>query len=136
MLISAIRGRTVFPQNARNPQKLLAAKGLPQIARIYTDVGGYGIPAIPTQPELFSHRSHRFSQIHWERGRFHRIHGIHRTDWQNNSPTDRTDFHRITGSVGGPTEFTEFTLSLQKKAIRLNNQGKTMIAKDSFVPLL
>ena len=27
-------------------------------------------------------------------------------------------------------------LSLQKKAIRLNNQGKTMIAKDSFVPLL
>ena len=28
------------------------------------------------------------------------------------------------------------TLSLQKKAIRLNNQGKTMIAKDSFVPLL
>ena len=47
---------------------------------------------------------------------------------------------------GPPTEFTEvssggysptdFTLSLQKKAIRLNNQGKTMIAKDSFVPLL
>ena len=31
---------------------------------------------------------------------------------------------------------TDFTLSLQKKAIRLNNQGKTMIAKDSFVPLL
>ena len=30
----------------------------------------------------------------------------------------------------------EYTLSLQKKAIRLNNQGKTMIAKDSFVPLL
>lgn len=27
-------------------------------------------------------------------------------------------------------------LSLQKKAIRLNDQGKTMIAKDSFVPLL
>ena len=31
---------------------------------------------------------------------------------------------------------TDCTLSLQKKAIRLNNQGKTMIAKDSFVPLL
>ena len=31
---------------------------------------------------------------------------------------------------------TDYTLSLQKKAIRLNNQGKTMIAKDSFVPLL
>ena len=35
-----------------------------------------------------------------------------------------------------PTECTDHTLSLQKKAIRLNNQGKTMIAKDSFVPLL
>ena len=35
-----------------------------------------------------------------------------------------------------PTERTDHTLSLQKKAIRLNNQGKTMIAKDSFVPLL
>ena len=35
-----------------------------------------------------------------------------------------------------PTDLTERTLSLQKKAIRLNNQGKTMIAKDSFVPLL
>lgn len=25
------------------------------------------------------------------------------------SPTDCTDFHRFTGSVGGPTEFTEHT---------------------------
>ena len=47
MLISAIRGRTVFPQNARNPQKLLVEKGLPQIALIYTDVGGYGILPYP-----------------------------------------------------------------------------------------
>ena len=28
---------------------------------------------------------------------------------QNNSPTDCTDFHRFTESVGGPTEHTEFT---------------------------
>ena len=34
------------------------------------------------------------------------------------------------------TDLSDFSLSLQKKAIRLNNQGKTMIAKDSFVPLL
>ena len=27
----------------RSAQKLLVEKGLPQIARIYTDVGGYGI---------------------------------------------------------------------------------------------
>ncbi|WP_455513173.1 hypothetical protein [Leyella stercorea] len=47
MLISAIRGRTIFPQNPRNAQKLLAEKGLPQIAQIYTDVGGYGILPYP-----------------------------------------------------------------------------------------
>ena len=37
----------VLPQNALNPQKLLAEKGLPQIARIYTDLGGYGILPYP-----------------------------------------------------------------------------------------
>ena len=47
MLISAIRGRTVFSQNPRNAQKLLAEKSLPQIARIYTDLGGYGILPYP-----------------------------------------------------------------------------------------
>ena len=47
VLISAIRGRTVFPQNPRNAQKLLAEKSLPQIAQIYTDVGGYGILPYP-----------------------------------------------------------------------------------------
>ena len=39
-----------FPQNARNAQKLLAEKSLPQMTRMRTDVGGYGIPAIPTLP--------------------------------------------------------------------------------------
>ena len=34
----------------RSAQKLLVEKGLPQISQIYTDVGGYGILAIPTQP--------------------------------------------------------------------------------------
>ena len=47
VLISAIRGRTVLPQNPRNAQKLLAEKSLPQIARIYTDLGGYGILPYP-----------------------------------------------------------------------------------------
>ena len=40
----------IFPQNARNAQKLLAEKSLPQMAQMSTDVGGYGIPAIPTLP--------------------------------------------------------------------------------------
>lgn len=45
---------------------------------------------------------------------------------------------RVRYSVGFEPAFskTGISLSLQKKAIRLNNQGKTMIAKDSFVPLL
>ena len=34
----------------RSAQNLLVEKGLPQISQIYTDVGGYGILAIPTQP--------------------------------------------------------------------------------------
>ena len=59
-------GEKIFPQNARNAQKLLAEKSLPQMstelteplaeknlpqmAQMRTDVGGYGIPAIPTLP--------------------------------------------------------------------------------------
>ena len=39
-----------FPQNARNAQKLLAEKSLPRMTQMSTDVGGYGIPAIPTLP--------------------------------------------------------------------------------------
>ena len=34
----------------KSAQNLLVDKGLPQISQIYTDVGGYGILAIPTQP--------------------------------------------------------------------------------------
>ena len=48
-------------------------------------------------------------------------------------PTERTELTETSGREEPPTDDT---LSLQKKAIRLNNQGKTMIAKDSFVPLL
>ena len=36
-----------IPQNPRNAQKFLAEKSLPQMARIYTDVGGYGILPYP-----------------------------------------------------------------------------------------
>ena len=58
----------------------------------------------------------------------HRTHRPHRSLWPKVlESTERIDAARHT---------TEGTLSLQKKAIRLNNQGKTMIAKDSFVPLL
>ena len=45
--VNSVGGKR-FPQNARNTQKLLAEKILPQMARMFTDIGGYGIPAIPT----------------------------------------------------------------------------------------
>ena len=41
--------QTIFPQKPQNPQKFLAQGILPQIADIHR-LGGYGIPAIPTQP--------------------------------------------------------------------------------------
>ena len=54
--------------------------------------------------------------------------------------TNNTNNTNSAWCVGSPTEFTEFTLSLQKNATQShklqNDQGKTMIAKDSFVPLL
>ncbi|WP_308276715.1 hypothetical protein, partial [Prevotella sp.] len=53
-------------------------------------------------------------------------------------PTERTDdteayglkLLKFTDRIDAARHTTEGTLSLQKKAIRLNNQGKTMIAKD------
>ena len=41
-------GEKIFPQNARNSQKLLAEKSLPQMSTDVHRLGGYGIPAIPT----------------------------------------------------------------------------------------
>ena len=41
--------QTIFPQKPQNPQKFLAQGILPQIADMHR-LGGYGIPAIPTQP--------------------------------------------------------------------------------------
>ena len=47
----------ILPQNTQNTQKRLAQGILPQIADIHR-LGGYGIPAIPTQPtKLSSHRT-------------------------------------------------------------------------------
>ena len=67
--------RYLLPQNSRNSQNRLAENILPQISQIYTDI--------------YSHR----------------IHGIHRTDWQR---IFSHRFHRFT-QIFTPTEFTEFT---------------------------
>ena len=67
--------RYLLPQNSRNTQNRLAENILPHISQIYTDIY------------------------------FHRIHGIHRTDWQR---ILSHRFHRFT-QIFTPTEFTEHT---------------------------
>ena len=66
-------------------------------------IGGYGIPAIPTQPAtaMFSHRFHRFTQI------FTPTEFMEFTEQTGReySPTEFTDLHRYLT----PTEFTEYT---------------------------
>ena len=50
MQICEIRGRKEIPTERTELTEPLAEKRLPQMARMFTDVGGYGIPAIPTLP--------------------------------------------------------------------------------------
>ena len=66
----------VLPQNSRNSQKLQAEDILPQIAQIFTEVGGYGIPAIPTLPSEFLPQNPLQVCL---RKSSHGIHGIHRS---------------------------------------------------------
>ena len=48
--VSAAPTEQAVKKLPRNARKLLAEKSLPQMTRMFTDVGGYGIPAIPTLP--------------------------------------------------------------------------------------
>ena len=68
----------VLPQNSRNSQKFLAENILPQISQIFTEVGGYGIPAIPTPPSEFLPQNP--FQICLRKSS-HGIHRIHRNFW-------------------------------------------------------
>ena len=77
----------------RSAQKLLVEKGLPQIARIYTDVGGYGI--LPYPRSLLTVISS------------HRIHRIHRAFLLRYSPTDFTDSTEPSCREGSPTDSTD-----------------------------
>ena len=61
----------------RSAQKLLVEKGLPQIARIYTDVGGYGIPAVPTQPTICVYQCNPWENCIPTERRIHRIPNTH-----------------------------------------------------------
>ena len=85
----------VLPRNSRNSQKFLVEDILPRISQIFTEVGGYGIPAIPTPPSEFlpqnplqvclrksSHRIHGIHRNFWRRIFSHGIRRTHRTFWQ------------------------------------------------------
>ena len=80
----------VLPQISRNSQKLQAEDILPQIAQMPTDVGGYGIPAIPTQPSKFLPQNPFQVCL---RKSSHRIHRIHRSFWRRRASHG---FHRCT----------------------------------------
>jgi len=66
----------VLPQNSQNSQKSQAENILPQISQIFTEVGGYGIPAIPTPPSEFLPQNPFQVCL---RKSSHGIHGIHRS---------------------------------------------------------
>ena len=90
----------------RFSQKFLAENILPQISQIFTEVGGYGIPAIPTLPSEFlpqnplqvclrksSHGIHRIHRNFWRRIFSHGFHRIHRSFWRRRASHR---FHRCT----------------------------------------
>ena len=85
----------VFPQNTQNTQNLLAKMGLPQIAQIFR-LGGYGIPAIPTQP--IAH--HNFCGFREFRGRFFSASNSVRSVDSVGKPTQPNHLCRSVKSVG------------------------------------
>ena len=68
-------------------------------------IGGYGIPAIPTQPAtaMFSHRFHRFHRSLLLRRNSHRFHGF----TQIFTSTEFTEYTEQTGREYSPTDFTD-----------------------------
>ena len=94
---------------------------------LVSHIGGYGIPAIPTQPAtaMFSHRFHGFTQM---------------VRLRSGLPQNSQISQKFIAEKKLPQISRIYTLSLQKNTTQShklqNDQGKTMIAKDSFVPLL
>mgnify|MGYP007115222049 CR=1 FL=1 len=58
--------------------------------------------------EMFSHRIHGIHRIDWQRVSSHRIHGIHRTDWQRMFSHKIHGIHRIAWQRCSPTDFTDY----------------------------
>ena len=72
---------------------------------LVSHIGGYGIPAIPTQPAtaMFSHRIHRIHRSLLLRRNSHRFHGF----TQIFTPTEFTEYTEQTGREYSPTDFTD-----------------------------
>ena len=125
-------GEKIFPQNARNAQKLLAEKSLPQMSTEHTEtsgreepptdgtdvhrLGGYGIPAIPTLPNsvdsVNSVGEQRTLSIcvnpchPWEERYSHRTHGTHRNFWQRRASHRLARMFTDVGGYGIPAIHT------------------------------
>ena len=100
-------GRDVLPQNSQNSQNRLVEMfshrfhGFSQMVRVWISVNSVYSVGLPMSPvnlcKSVQSVGGLFSTLLQNRlvEMFsHRIHGIHRTDWQRYSPTDFTDSHR------------------------------------------
>ena len=112
-----VRLRSGLPQNTQNSQKFITEKKLPQICRRVWH-------PCHTHAPCYSNVLPQISLIYTD-------------GWlRSGLPQNTQNSQKFIAEKKLPQISRIYTLSLQKKAIRLNNQGKTMIAKDSFVPLL
>ena len=126
------------PQNTRNAQNLLAEKSLPQIARIYTDVGGYGILPYPRSQQYPQTSVNSVNSVGEQTQPTICVNLCN--PWETIFPQNPRNAQKFLAEKSLPQIARIYTLSLQKNTTQShklqNDQGKTMIAKDSFVPLL
>ena len=127
----------VLPQNSQNSQKLQAEDILPQISQIFTEVGGYGIPAIPTPPSEFlpqnpfqvclrksSHGIHGIHRNFWRRIFSHGFHRIHRSFRRRRASHG---FHRIHRFFFSASRFCVFREFCGKIVLWLRGYGRDAI---------
>ena len=99
------RANGTLPQNPRNAQKLLAEKSLPQIARIYTDLGGYGILPYSRSQQ---HPKTSVSSVNSVGELTQPTICVDQCNpWENCIPTERTEPTEASCREGSPTDCTD-----------------------------
>ena len=103
----------VLPQNS---QKFLAENSLPQIAQMPTDVGGYGIPAIPTPPSEFFPQNHsKFVCA--------------------SPPTEFTEYTEASGGEEPPTDAHRCTQMVRlRRVLPRNSQNTQKLLAEDILP--